>query len=499
MRRTRWLVSVVSLTVLASCGEAVRPPCGPATCAGCCTASGECLGGEAPAACGVGGLECVACTPGLECRDGLCAERPVDGGDGPDGGGVEDAGVTPQWVLETGLTAEQLGVLVNVNDPTSVRIAERYVQARRIPQRNVVRLAFDAGAWMSSAMFAPLKREADDAALDAGIEAWAITWTTPYAVECMSIGTAFAVGFDAGFCSTPCALTTALPTFDDEGQPDAGRSAHRPFSSLGVRPTMMLASGDDAGTALELIDRGVAADGTEPGGTGYFFRTMDEARSVRWSEFRFRTLPQWTPGGALDLSYVDGQADAGAQWLSNASDVLFYFQSLASVPDVATNRFRPGAVADHLTSYGGQVPTSAQMSILRWIEAGATASYGSVVEPCNYPTKFPNPTVLLSHYYRGEPIIEAYWKSVAMPGEGLFIGEPLATPWKPRPSWDAATRKLSLTTTQMKPGLRYAIDSAPAATGPWSRVRSSIAVPRHGRTTVAVQPATAPYYRLVRE
>jgi xylose isomerase len=26
-------------------------------------------------------------------------------------------------------------------------------------------------------------------------------------------------------------------------------------------------------------------------------------------------------------------------------------------------------------------------------------------------------------------LIEAYWKSVAWPGQGLFVGEPLARPW----------------------------------------------------------------------
>ena len=29
----------------------------------------------------------------------------------------------------------------------------------------------------------------------------------------------------------------------------------------------------------------------------------------------------------------------------------------------------------------------------------------------------------------GDTLIEAYWKSVQQPGEGIFIGEPLARPW----------------------------------------------------------------------
>lgn len=71
------------------------------------------------------------------------------------------------------------------------------------------------------------------------------------------------------------------------------------------------------------------------------------------------------------------------------------------------------------------------MSSLRWLEAGATASYGTVSEPCSHPQKFPLPAVAMFHYASGASAIEAYWKSVAWPGEGLFIGEPLARPFAP--------------------------------------------------------------------
>ena len=70
------------------------------------------------------------------------------------------------------------------------------------------------------------------------------------------------------------------------------------------------------------------------------------------------------------------------------------------------------------------------MSALRWLEAGATGSYGAVVEPCNFPQKFPNPVIAIGRYLQGETLIEAYWKSVAMPGQGVFIGEPLASPFR---------------------------------------------------------------------
>ena len=44
--------------------------------------------------------------------------------------------------------------------------------------------------------------------------------------------------------------------------------------------------------------------------------------------------------------------------------------------------------------------------------------------------KFPRPDILIDRYLNGETLIEAYWKSVAWPGQGVFIGEPLAAPFR---------------------------------------------------------------------
>ena len=74
-----------------------------------------------------------------------------------------------------------------------------------------------------------------------------------------------------------------------------------------------------------------------------------------------------------------------------------------------------------------------QMSVRRWLDAGATASYRAVVEPCNFPTKFPQPSVVIARYTRGERLIEAFWKSVVWPGQELFVGEPLAAPFRAPP------------------------------------------------------------------
>jgi hypothetical protein len=108
------------------------------------------------------------------------------------------------------------------------------------------------------------------------------------------------------------------------------------------------------------------------------------------------------------------------------------------------------------------------MSSLRWLEAGATGSYGAVVEPCNYPAKFPVPAVVMAHYLQGETLIEAYWKSVQMPGQGIFIGEPLARPFA-GVSHHATADGMVIEARLLAPGL-YDVQAAPSMMGPYRNV-----------------------------
>ena len=110
--------------------------------------------------------------------------------------------------------------------------------------------------------------------------------------------------------------------------------------------------------------------------------------------------------------------------------VFLYQTGETRVHNLERIQWLPGALADHLTSFGGTLlATEGQMSALDWLESGATASYGTVSEPCNHLQKFPHPQVLLLNYLQGATALEAYWRSVAWPGQGVFVGEPLAAPF----------------------------------------------------------------------
>ena len=306
-----------------------------------------------------------------------------------------------------------LAVIINTWDPLSVQIGEYYAAQRRILFQNIIRVGFPPNkAVMTSKEFGALKAWVEEKTLP-GVEAYALTWAAPYRVECMSITTAFAFGFDAAFCAETCKLTRPSPYFNSPSR--------LPFTQLGIRPTMALAA-TTVEQAKALIDRGVESDGTFPTGTAYLLSTSDRARNVRSATF---PLVEKMLQGRLHVRKLEQNV------LKDATDVLFYFTGVATVDGLETLHFVPGAVADHLTSFGGALTEhGGQTSAMRWLEAGATGSYGTVVEPCNLPQKFPHLPVAIGRYMQGETLIEAYWKSVLMPGQGIFIGEPLATPFR---------------------------------------------------------------------
>ena len=314
-----------------------------------------------------------------------------------------------------GLSPSRLGVLYNVEDPSSRDIAQYYAAQRGVPLRNVIGVHLPSRNSISPAEFAPVRDGVLDQ-LPSSVQSVVLLWSRPYAVGCMAITTAFAAGYLAGFCEPGCARTLPNPLYDTDGW--------LPADTIGWWPAMLLPT-DDPALARALIQRGIAADKGGSAGIAYLVRTQDTARNVRAASYRDVELLLAKRLAIRELTTPVTQ---------EVADVIAYFTGAAEVQELSRIRFVPGAAADHLTSTGGVLTGGHQMSALAWIRQGATASYGTVTEPCSHVGKFPSPGVFLQHYTNGETVMEAYWKSVAMPGQGLFIGEPLARPFAARPT-----------------------------------------------------------------
>lgn len=318
-------------------------------------------------------------------------------------------GFVPQAYAK--VTPQQMAIVVNVDDAESRLIAEYYRKKRNIPKANVIEISLPAGTnAISKEKFNDVYQQVKDKTPEA-VQYYVLAWSIPFKVDCMSITSAFAFGFNEAFCAQGCKSTRESGYYNS--------ASEFPYDELSIRPAMML-----AGSSLEqvyaMIDRGVMSDATKPEATAYLMNTSDKARNVRSRRFK---VIQELLSEKINIEQINSNV------LENKNDVMFYFTGLIEVEAIDTNKYLPGAIADHLTSSGGRLFGGNQMSILRWLDAGATASYGTVVEPCAFTQKFPNPGIVIERYTDGESLIEAYWKSVAWPGQGLFVGEPMASPY----------------------------------------------------------------------
>ena len=310
------------------------------------------------------------------------------------------------------IQSEEVAVVVNELDVNSKLMGEYYLKARDIPAKNLILVSIPKASTLDLAEFAKL-REKIYAEINPNIQVIVLMWTTPYAVNCNSITSAITLGYDAKQCEDSCAVGKKNPYFNS--------FSRNPAHDFNMRLAILLPT-DSIELAKSVIDRGVLSSFKLNESTGYFLKTSDVNRTKPREQF----FPQFfTKIETKKITLRPISADS----IKDKKDVMFYFTGLVSVPDLETLTFMPGAIADHLTSAGGILYNEGQMSSLKWLEAGATGTYGSVSEPCNYWQKFSNPKVLVGHYLAGETLIEAYWKSVYWPTQGLFIGEPLAAPF----------------------------------------------------------------------
>ena len=314
------------------------------------------------------------------------------------------------------LTAKDIGLLINVDDPYSVQTGEYYIKARGLAENQVLRVSLPIKSSLDRDEFDALSAKVDKFFGDR-VQALALSWRLPYAVDCNSITGALTTGFDSSLCSRSCSPSKPSRYF--------GSASTKPYQDYRMRLSMMLAA-PSVEAAKALIDRGVKSDGSMglkgalPANV-HLVTTSDSVRSVRQNFF-----PPAGPLPQVGLNVYLDHTDA----LKNASRVLFYLTGRAQVDFLDTIDFLPGALADHLTSFGGVLDKPhGQMTVLSWIDAGATASYGTTSEPCAHWQKFPHPQALVLFYAQGATAIESYWKSVAWPQQGLFVGEPLAAPF----------------------------------------------------------------------
>ena len=174
--------------------------------------------------------------------------------------------------------------------------------------------------------------------------------------------------------------------------------------------------------AIENLRRSVKSDGTHPDGTFYFPVNGNVRSTCRDGAFTATALKLRKLGHKAEVfsGVLPPMKDdvAGAtigtasfDWKKSGSTIL------------------PGAICEHLTSYGGILRAGAgQTPLTEFLRNGAAGASGTVTEPFAIPHKFPSPFVHV-HYARGSSLAEAFYQSVFGPYQLLIVGDPLCQPW----------------------------------------------------------------------
>lgn len=359
-------------------------------------------------------------------------------------------------------------VLVNEQDPESLELGAYYATARGIPQRNIVRVSVPTTPDIAPSAFTnlvvqPLLDHLVAMDLDGQIDFAAVAWRNPYrtaggvaSTQFNSITAALFYGVKSAPYPVPCNLTASALSSVHEA--DGAFASLRP--ALPGRPfAATLLTGLTLGSAKLLVDRSVAADATCPAGAVYLLHTSDNARNVQWPQFDTAAMAlRMTPA---PLSVIQADQDK----LGGTANVAGYFAGLANHrPEMETNTYAPGALGNHLTSFGGRIHDAlGQMSILRWIETGSIGTAGTVDEACNYTNKFPSARVHL-HHARGYALAESYLQSIQYPYQTLVVGDPISQPYATPPEVTisgvtnqqvvAGSLPLSLSGSSPLPGIR---------------------------------------------
>lgn len=204
---------------------------------------------------------------------------------------------------------EQLAIVVNSADPQSRLIADYYQKKRNIPAENIIVVDFQSNEKALSKEEFQRIRERVEEKTPEHVQFYALAWSRPFRVDCMSITSAFAFGFDEQYCAVGCKPTAASAYYNSESR--------KPFSDFKLRPSMMLA-GSSVENVFAMIDRGVRSDRSQPIGTAYLMNTSDNKRNIRAG---FYSSLISLLGDRIVMQQVN------ADVLEDKNDVLFYFTS----------------------------------------------------------------------------------------------------------------------------------------------------------------------------
>lgn len=316
-------------------------------------------------------------------------------------------------------------VIINQSSSNSCALGNYFRERRQIPPENVIHINWSGGniSWSTNdfqtTLLTPVLTALNQRHLTNQIDLVVLSMDIPFqTVNGSSVNSTTAALF-YGFRNTTGVEWKGIT--NSYAFSEADFRNHKPASAIGPAFLTTMLTADSLARAKQLVDAGVNSDGTFPKQPIILARSSDPLRNVRFRKFDnalFNTRIQ----GSVSVSQTDSDNPS-------AETNIFGYQTGLANFSVAPGTFVPGSIADSLTSFGGVIfGGSGQTSLLAFIQAGASGSYGTVAEPSPDPDKFPDPMVYF-YQSRGFSLAESYYQSLFVPYLGLIVGEPLAAPF----------------------------------------------------------------------
>lgn len=329
-------------------------------------------------------------------------------------------------------------VVANQHSTNSVQLGNYYCQQRNVPPQNYLRINW-AGTnteWtlgdFTTNLLDPVLAALSARQLTNQIDYVVLSMDIPYRVNSGANGvnsTTSALFY--GFKNDPNGNTFCEITSGSSNMYAGSEGIFRSTPPINANSNSFLVTmitANDLATAKMVVTQGSTSDGTFPTNIVWLVKTPDTDRNVRFTEFDNTVFNTQLRG-----SYSMARTNTG-----NFSGTLIFFPGLVlgyeggsydyTIYPVPT--FPPGAMADNLTSFSGMIfeDTAGADTLLNFIEDGASGSYGTITEPCNFIEKFPDSQTYFFQS-RGFSIGECYYQSVTNPYQGMVFGEPLAAPF----------------------------------------------------------------------